>query len=162
MRLAAAGLERSAAHPARGDQYFNKSRRIMRRPNISKPIFVNLRQGWKPAGPRPSHGRTLCNDEWGSVHDSPVRFSGGVSQIPNMLGSAARSLIFKFMVISYDINDYSSTMFITVVGAAPTCFDLYTPKNAELGLLVSEQIIEQENIETFHQCFSTLARYCIF
>ena len=88
----------------------------------------------------------------GSVHDSPIRTSGGVRLIPNIFNSAARFLIFKFMAISCDVNDHLTKIFFMVIGVTPISFNRSQPKNAKFGLIVSDQINERENIETFRQC----------
>ena len=68
LRPAAAGLERSAAHLANevGPSKMSVHRAVHAR------TLTNLRQGWKPAGPRPSNIEINSEIEMGSVYDSPV------------------------------------------------------------------------------------------
>ena len=103
----------------------------------------------------------ITNNSIGMVHDSLVRVSGGVPQIPNILSSAARFLIFEFKAIYCDVNDHSFNIFVMFI-VPPVAVSTDPSKEYKVWLLVSDQITEQENIETFSQWFQTLERNWVF
>ena len=78
LRPAAAGLERSAAHPA---NEVGPSKMSVRS-TVHARTLTNLRQGWQPAGPRSSNEKNISQLELGSARDSPAALTRGADITP--------------------------------------------------------------------------------